>query len=158
MRFLTIASLLCLFLGLFHLTLAADSNVEGELEEDAKFWSRTLTMSMSMPTLGDESYASASGGSCGHHCTNNKDCQKGGYNPCYMCGQYVGAQYYHQCYDPNQYSPTPAPTHNYFPDGGSCSMKCKKNADCRKGGYNPCGMCGQYVGTIMYRRCYSPEY
>ncbi len=142
-------------------SLLADANssntVKGELEEDAEFWTRTLATSMSMSmNLGDESYAS--GGSCGFYCTRDKDCQPGGYNPCPLCGQYVGAQYYQRCYDPNQYTPSPTP-YNYFPDGGMCGKSCKKDNDCRKGGYNPCAWCGKYVGTIMYELCYSdPDY
>ncbi len=158
MRFLTNLSLLYLFLGFFQSSLAVDVVAKNELEEDTIFWSRALTVSMSMSmNLGDESYG-YSGGQCGRRCTRNRDCRKGGYNPCPMCGKYVGTQYYQLCYDPNQYSPTPSPTHNYFPDAGRCRMRCKKNADCRKGGFNPCGECGTYEGTIMYGLCYSPEY
>jgi hypothetical protein len=98
------------------------------------------------------------GGSCSNSCTSDRDCQNGGFNPCGQCGQYEGTEMYHRCYQPEEEeSPTPAPTYNYFPDGGSCSNSCMSDSDCQHGGYNPCGKCGQYEGTEMYRRCYQPE-
>jgi len=46
---------------------------------------------------------------------------------------------------------------DYFPTGGQCSKSCKVDSDCQKGGFNPCGSCGKYEGTEMYRRCYAPK-
>jgi hypothetical protein len=56
--------------------------------------------------------------------------------------------------DPKSSAPTPW---NYFPDGGQCSKRCLTNSDCRVGGFNPCGYCGQVVGTIMYHLCFAPN-
>ena len=53
-------------------------------------------------------------------------------------------------------SPAPTPW-DYFPAGGQCSNRCTSDSDCQKGGFNPCGSCGQYVGTLMYQRCYAPN-
>mmetsp|Transcript_26556 Transcript_26556/g.38075 ORF Transcript_26556/g.38075 Transcript_26556/m.38075 type:complete len:164 (+) Transcript_26556:1969-2460(+) len=161
MRLLTNPSLLFAIAALLHVSFAVDSTPKGELKEDEVFWSRTLTsMSMSLAVGGSQAYFSSSGGMCNSSCKKNSDCNRympGGYNPCTKCGKYVGARYYHQCYDPKQYAPTPPPTHNYFPNGGQCKKRCKKNKDCQVGGFNPCLYCGQYVGTEMYHRCYSPE-
>ena len=33
----------------------------------------------------------------------------------------------------------------------------EKNSDCQIGGFNPCGSCGQIIGTEMYHLCYSPN-
>jgi hypothetical protein len=108
MRFLIPASHLFLFLGSFCLSLALDSNVKGELEEDAEFWSRSLMMSMPMSmsmNLGDESYRHnpfPNAGMCRVPCKTDKDCQekKGIYNPCYWCGKYPGPTYA-LCYSPD---------------------------------------------------------
>jgi hypothetical protein len=99
------------------------------------------------------------GGSCRNDCESNADCQNDRdlVNPCGECGQVHGTEMYHVCYQPEEETPTPAPTHNYFPDGGSCSNSCMSDSDCQYGGYNPCGKCGKYEGTEMYQRCYQPE-
>ena len=98
------------------------------------------------------------GGQCSKHCHKDSDCQKGGFNPCGSCGQYEGTLMYHRCYAPEPEDSTPAPSPwNYFPDGGQCSNHCKTDSDCQKGGFNPCGSCGKYEGTLMYQRCYAPE-
>jgi hypothetical protein len=102
------------------------------------------------------------GGSCSNRCKHDRDCQNGGFNPCGKCGKYAGTVMYQRCYQPEynspEESPTPAPsTHDYFPEGGSCSRSCRSDRDCRHGGFNPCGKCGKYEGTLMYQRCYKPE-
>eukprot|EP00956_Cyclotella_meneghiniana_P026761 scaffold58624_cov81-Cyclotella_meneghiniana.AAC.6 len=97
-----------------------------------------------------------SGGQCSRSCTKDSDCQKGGFNPCGSCGQYTGTIMYHKCYAPEPNTPTPTPW-NYFPNGGQCSKSCRNDSDCQKGGYNPCGSCGKYSGTLMYHKCYAPN-
>ncbi|KAL7482098.1 hypothetical protein ACHAW6_007781 [Cyclotella cf. meneghiniana] len=106
--------------------------------------------------LEDTEEDSQSGYSCGMHCQKNSDCYHGGVVQCGVCNQIHGTYGYHTCIEDSSSTPAPTPW-NYFPDGGQCSNHCKKNSDCQKGGFNPCGSCGQYVGTIMYQRCYAPN-
>ena len=93
-------------------------------------------------------------GSCGMHCHQDSDCWQGGVVECGTCNQIHGTEGYHTCI--SESTPAPSPW-DYFPEGGQCSKHCKKDSDCQKGGFNPCGSCGQYVGTLMYHRCYAPE-
>jgi len=94
------------------------------------------------------------GNTCGSHCHEDSDCWQGGVIECGTCNKVHGTFGYNTCIS----DLTPAPTPwNYFPDGGQCSNHCKKDSDCQKGGFNPCGSCGKYVGTVMYQRCYAPE-
>jgi hypothetical protein len=97
-----------------------------------------------------------SGNTCGMHCHKNSDCYKGGVVQCGVCNQIEGTYGYHTCIEDSSSTPAPTPW-DYFPNGGECSNHCKKNSDCQKGGFNPCGNCGQYVGTLMYQRCYAPN-
>jgi hypothetical protein len=105
--------------------------------------------------------AFAKGYSCGARCSTDKDCYKGGIVECGKCNLYRGTEGYKTCYndEPPPPAPAPAPTqHDYFPNGGSCSNRCKNDRDCQqKGGFNPCGKCGKYAGTQMYQRCYQPD-
>jgi len=104
---------------------------------------------------------------CKASCRHDRDCegQGGVYNPCYSCGQYSGTLMHHKCYQVQPVPPpTPAPEHNYFPDAGKCSKSCTKDSDCKqrakavkKHGLNPCMKCGQYSGTIMHHKCFSPD-
>mmetsp|Transcript_28528 Transcript_28528/g.60469 ORF Transcript_28528/g.60469 Transcript_28528/m.60469 type:complete len:161 (-) Transcript_28528:73-555(-) len=93
---------------------------------------------------------------CGHRCYSDSDCHKGGYVQCGECLLIEGTRDYQTCVGPPP-APAPAPVHNYFPEGGQCRKRCRHDSDCQKGGYNPCGSCGQSSGTIMHHRCYSPE-
>jgi len=95
-----------------------------------------------------------SGGSysCGKHCHHDKDCWQGGVVECGTCNLIHGTEGYKTCISDSTPAPTPW---NYFPEGGQCSNHCKHDSDCQKGGFNPCGSCGQYVGTLMYQRCYA---
>mmetsp|Transcript_13002 Transcript_13002/g.18638 ORF Transcript_13002/g.18638 Transcript_13002/m.18638 type:complete len:113 (-) Transcript_13002:342-680(-) len=83
----------------------------GELTEDAVFWSRAL-LSMSMANT--QSYTSSSpaptpydyfpnGGQCGNTCEKDNDCFDTGYSPCLKCGEKKGTLVYKRCYrDPNR--------------------------------------------------------
>jgi len=97
------------------------------------------------------------GGQCAKTCKKDKDCQKGGFNPCPLCGEYVGTLMYRRCYRPQEFTPAPTPSStafDYFPNAGQCGVECEKDQDCQVGGFNPCLLCGQYKGTLMYHRCY----
>mmetsp|Transcript_34321 Transcript_34321/g.75514 ORF Transcript_34321/g.75514 Transcript_34321/m.75514 type:complete len:191 (-) Transcript_34321:192-764(-) len=95
-----------------------------------------------------------SAGQCNLKCKKDKDCQTDGWNACSSCGEYVGAQFYEHCYNPDANPQKPANDC----DEGQCCNHCNKNSDCQKGGFNPCGKCGQKAGTQYYRRCYDPDY
>ncbi|KAL3792814.1 hypothetical protein HJC23_002621 [Cyclotella cryptica] len=97
-----------------------------------------------------------SGNTCGIHCHKNSDCYQGGVVQCGVCNQVQGTYGYHTCIEDSSYTPAPSPW-NYFPDGGECSHSCESDSDCQKGGFNPCGSCGQSVGTLMYLRCFAPN-
>jgi len=100
-------------------------------------------------------------GQCNLSCNPNKgnsDCQmSGGFNPCTTCGEYVGTQFYHHCFNANAHHEEDCDP-DYMPHGeGQCGISCNSNSDCRKGGFNPCPNCGNKAGTIMYRRCFNPD-
>jgi hypothetical protein len=92
--------------------------------------------------------------SCGQRCRQDSDCRRGGLVECGTCNLIHGTEGYKTCISDS--TPAPSPW-NYFPDGGQCSNHCKTDSDCQKGGFNPCGSCGKYVGTLMYERCYAPQ-
>ena len=94
------------------------------------------------------------GNTCGKRCHKDSDCFKGGFVECGTCNKVQGTHGYNTCIDTS--TPAPAPW-NYFPEGGQCSKHCRKDSDCQKGGFNPCGSCGMYEGTVMYHKCYAPK-
>lgn len=104
-----------------------------------------------------DSSSSGNGYSCGQKCNEDSDCYHGGFVDCGVCNKVHGTYGYNTCISEDTPAPSPAPVWNYFPDGGQCSKHCHKDSDCQKGGFNPCGSCGQYEGTEMYRRCYAPQ-
>jgi len=99
-------------------------------------------------------------GMCQRSCRHDRNCMPvgGTYNPCMTCGQLEGTVMHHQCYAPAPSpAPTPTPEHDYFPDGGECGKSCRHDRDCSQGGFNRCMKCGQYEGSLMHHKCYSPE-
>jgi hypothetical protein len=94
---------------------------------------------------------------CGMSCNSDSDCNLGSWAQCAKCNLYHGTEDFKTCYDNTPDSPTPAPTHNYFPPGGTCKNSCRSDQDCQVGGFSPCGKCGKTQGTEMYHLCYQPE-
>jgi len=98
--------------------------------------------------------------SCGKSCRKDSDCWQGGFITCGTCNTLHGTEGFHTCISNDTPAPTVTPTitpgWDFFPEGGQCRRHCKKDSDCQKGGFNPCGSCGQFAGTEMYHLCYAP--
>jgi hypothetical protein len=114
-------------------------------------------IAMSVILMSSLIFTFASANTCGARCNRDSDCYQGGFVQCGKCNLYQGTLGYKTCYNNRPEPPTPAPAHDYFPIGGSCSNWCRSDRDCQNGGFNPCGKCGHYAGTIMYQRCYQPD-
>ena len=96
----------------------------------------------------------------GKSCRNDSACPSNTH-----CNTNRGTSTFHTCV--NDFNNLPAEVDDddawdYFPeDGGKkCGIDCTSDSDCMSppgAPYNACGKCGKYSGTLMYRKCYSPE-